>query len=218
MNTSINRIFQLLFERYPELSQINDDIYDAFTVIKKCYEKKGKVLVCGNGGSSADADHIVGELMKGFLLKREIDKKFSDRMVKLFGEEGLKISNSLQNSLPAISLSAHQALLTAFMNDVEPDCVFAQQVFGYAQKNDILIAISTSGNSANIINAIKVAKVLNLDVIGLSGRDGGKMNSLCDVNIIAPSVETYKTQEYHLPIYHTLCAMVEEHFFGIKNN
>jgi D-sedoheptulose 7-phosphate isomerase len=214
MKKKVEEIYHLLFERYPELDFMQSDVAEAFEFLKACYANDGKVLVCGNGGSSADADHIVGELMKGFMLGRVMDEDFFEKMDALYGEDGVEITKSLQKSLPAISLSAHAALVTAYINDVKPDCVFAQQVYGYGQEKDVLIAISTSGNSGNILNAIKVAKAKGMKVIGLTGRDGGAMKELCDVTLIAQQQETYKIQELHLPIYHVLCAMVEEEFFG----
>lgn len=214
MKKKVNEIYELLFERYPELAPMKAQVAEAFEILKSCYLANGKVLACGNGGSSADADHIVGELMKGFMLGREMDEEFFDKMYGLYIDEGVEITKSLQKSLPAISLSAHAALVTAYINDVKPDCVFAQQVYGYGMDSDVLIAISTSGNSGNILNAIKVAKAKGMKVIGLTGRDGGKMKELCDVTLIAPQQETYQIQELHLPIYHVLCAMVEEEFFG----
>ena len=167
------------------------------------YKKGGKILVCGNGGSSADADHIVGELMKGFLKSRKV----TDERIPQ------ELREKLQGALPAISLSAHTSLMTATINDNDADMVFAQQVYGYAKDNDLLIAISTSGNSKNVVNAVKVAKSLGVKTIALTGETGGELKQFADVTICAPSTETYKIQEYHLPIYHYLCTKVEEEFF-----
>lgn len=167
------------------------------------YKKGGKILVCGNGGSASDADHIVGELMKGFLKKREVTD----------GKIPQELREKLQGALPAISLCAHTALITATANDNDADMIFAQQVYGYAKENDLLIAISTSGNSKNVVNAAGVAKALGVKVIALTGEKGGELKSLANVTICAPSNETYKIQEYHLPIYHYLCARVENEFF-----
>ena len=167
------------------------------------YKKGGKILVCGNGGSASDADHIVGELMKGFLK----DRKVTDERIPQ------ELREKLQGALPAISLCAHTSLMTATMNDNDADMIFAQQVYGYANENDLLIALSTSGNSKNVVNAVKVAKALGVKVIALIGETGGVLKGLADITICAPSTETYKIQEYHLPIYHYLCAKVEEEIF-----
>ena len=192
-----------LFERYPQLNICKNDIENALSLMIDTYKKGGKILVCGNGGSSADADHIVGELMKGFLKTRKV----TDERIPQ------ELREKLQGALPAISLSAHTSLMTATINDNDADMVFAQQVYGYAKENDLLIAISTSGNSKNVVNAVKVAKSLGIKTIALTGKTGGELKQLADVTICAPSTETYKIQEYHLPIYHYLCAKVEEEIF-----
>ena len=193
-----------LFERCPKLNICKNDIENAFAIIVDTYKKGGKILVCGNGGSASDADHIVGELMKGFLK----DRKVTDERIPQ------ELREKLQGALPAISLSAHASLMTATINDNDADMVFAQQVYGYAKTDDLLIAISTSGNSKNVVNAVKVAKALGVKAIALTGETGGVLKGLADITICAPSTETYKIQEYHLPIYHYLCAKVEEEFFG----
>lgn len=193
-----------LYERYPQLNICEKDIENALLLMVDTYKKGGKILACGNGGSAADADHIVGELMKGFLKARKV----TDERIPQ------ELREKLQGALPAISLSAHASLMTATINDNDADMVFAQQVYGYAKTDDLLIAISTSGNSKNVVNAVKVAKALGVKVIALTGETGGVLNGLADITICAPSTETYKIQEYHLPIYHYLCAKVEEEFFG----
>jgi len=203
----MNKHLSGLMERYPVLKPLRDEIMNAFDALTQSYRNDGKLLVCGNGGSAADADHIVGELMKGFYLKRELDSNVKQK----FGSLGDK----LQGALPAISLTHHTALSTAFQNDVDPSLIYAQQVFGYGKCGDVLFAISTSGNSLNIINAIKIAKASGLVTIGLTGRSGGEMMDLCDICINVPSDITAEVQELHLPVYHTLCAMLEEEFFGI---
>ena len=192
-----------LFERYPQLNICKNDIENALSLMIDTYKKGGKILVCGNGGSSADADHIVGELMKGFLK----DRKVTDERIPQ------ELREKLQGALPAISLSAHISLMTATINDNDADMIFAQQVYGYAKENDLLIAISTSGNSKNVVNAVKVAKPLGVKAIALTGKTGGELKQFADVTICAPSTETYKIQEYHLPIYHYLCAKVENEIF-----
>lgn len=193
-----------IFERYSELNCCKKDIDKALSFIIDTYKKGGKVLVCGNGGSASDCEHIVGELMKGFLSERQIkDERLSTEMTE-----------NLQGALPAISLCSQTALLTAFNNDLNPDYVFAQQVYGYGKENDLLIAITTSGNSKNVINAVKLANCIGVKSIALTGNDGGQIKNLATVSICVPAMETYKIQEYHLPIYHYLCAKVEKEFFN----
>ena len=192
-----------LLERYPKLISCKDDILCAREALIRCYEKKGKLLLCGNGGSSADCDHIVGELMKGFLLKRKVDDKKIPENIR----------EHLQGSLPAISLSSHTAFMSAFINDVEPSMVYAQMLYGYARPNDVFIGLSTSGNSANVVNAATVAKAIGIGTIALTGKNGGALSEICDVAVRVPETETYKIQELHLPVYHYLCAEVEKYFF-----
>ncbi|MBR2454431.1 MAG: SIS domain-containing protein [Clostridia bacterium] len=192
-----------LFERYPKLNICKNDIENALALMLDTYKKGGKILVCGNGGSASDADHIVGELMKGFLK----DRKVIDERIPQ------ELREKLQGALPAISLCAHNSLITATINDNDADMIFAQQVYGYAKEKDLLIAISTSGNSKNVVSAVKVAKALGTKTLALTGETGGELKQVADVTICAPSTETYKIQEYHLPIYHYLCASVENEFF-----
>lgn len=191
------------YKRYPELEECKDDIEKALQLMIETYKNKGKILVCGNGGSASDSEHIVGELMKGFLLKRSVtDERFSREM-----------RENLQGTLPAISLNSQTAFMTAFNNDLNPDFVFAQQVYGYAKENDLLIGLSTSGNSTNVVNAVKVANSMGVKSLVLTGKDGGKLKNLATVSVCVPANETYKIQEYHLPVYHYLCAKVEQEFF-----
>lgn len=192
-----------LLERYPNLIFCKADILRAKEALIRCYEKQGKLLLCGNGGSAADCDHIVGELMKGFLLKRRVDDKKIPENIR----------ERLQGSLPAISLSSHTAFMSAFINDVEPSMVYAQMLYGYAQPNDVFIGMSTSGNSANVVNAAMLAKAIGLETVALTGKSGGALSEICDVTIRVPETETYKVQELHLPVYHYICAEVEKHFF-----
>lgn len=214
MNITSRDILEQFIASYHELAVCKDSIEKAFMLLKDSFSQGGKVLVCGNGGSAADSDHIVGELMKGFLLKRPVSNLDREKLKNLYPEDGDYLSDYLQGALPAISLTNQSALMTAFANDVAADMQFAQQVYGYGRKGDVLIGISTSGNASNVINAAKVAKAFGVNTIGLTGKDGGRMNSLCDVMIKAPQIETYKIQEYHLPIYHSLCAMIELEFFA----
>ena len=202
-----------LIKRYPALECCKAEIEAARDTLIECYEKGGKLLLCGNGGSSADCDHIVGELMKGFLLKRPINEADKARMRADSPELSDKTLNSLQMGLPAISLTSISALNTAFANDVDPELIYAQSVFALGKADDVLIAISTSGNARNVCEAAKVARAIGIKVIGLTGKDGGKLKSLCDVAVVAPESETYKIQELHLPIYHYLCAATENYLF-----
>lgn len=206
-------ILEHLIQCYPQLKVCNQDIQKAFIILKETYENDGKVLICGNGGSASDSEHIVGELMKGFILKRSISNEHRDKLTTAFIEDGKYLADNLQGALPAISLVSQTSLAYAYINDVAPDMVFAQQVYGYGKAGDVLIGLSTSGNSKNVVNAIKVAKAFGLKAVGMTGENGGSMNGLCDVTIKVPSTETYKIQEYHLPVYHALCAMIEMEFF-----
>ncbi|MFV0411901.1 MAG: SIS domain-containing protein [Oscillospiraceae bacterium] len=201
------------FEKHPELVGAQNDIMRAAGALVEMYEKNGQLLVCGNGGSSADADHIVGELMKGFMLRRPLALQEQQKFGQAFGNEGARIAAALQQGLPAISLGAHAALISAFANDVDPGLVYAQQVYGYGRKQDVLVGISTSGNAQNVVAALKTARVKEMVSIGLTGRDGGAFKELCDICIVAPAEETYRIQEHHIVIYHFLCTYVEAYFF-----
>lgn len=203
----------LLIEEYPILSDCKEDIWAAFEVIRDSYIQKRKLLVCGNGGSGADSEHIVGELMKEFYIKRPMDQEMKNKLA-IFGEDGILLGEHLQGALPAITLTSNISLSTAYSNDAKPEMVFAQQVYGYGKEGDVLIGISTSGNSRNVIYAMKTAKAKGLKTIALTGKSGGDLKELSDICICAPSEITYKIQELHLPIYHTLCIMIEEVFFG----
>ncbi len=198
-----------LIERFPALSECEKDIISAYNLMIGCYDNGSKLLCCGNGGSAADCDHLVGELMKGFLKKRPLSDEEKDK----FSLENL--AYSLQKGLPAISLCAHSALMTAFSNDEDPDFVFAQQVYGYANKGDILVAFSTSGNSANIVYAAMAAKAAGVAVISITGANESRLSEISDVCIRIPETETFKIQELTLPVYHCLAAMVEENYFEI---
>lgn len=194
-----------LMERYPALAEMEAGIRQAYEMIRDSYEKGGKLLVCGNGGSAADSDHIVGELMKGFYKQRKL---LAEEKIR-FGEQGEK----LQGALPAIALTQHGALSTAFLNDVDPEMVFAQQVYGYGREGDVFLGLSTSGNSVNVISAAKVAASKGLKVITMTGKDGGMLKGVSDVCLVVPAQGAADVQELHLPIYHALCAMLEDYFF-----
>ena len=193
-----------LMERYPALEVCRDSIQQAAELMIDIYRRGGKVLVCGNGGSAADSEHIVGELMKGFLLPRTVtDGRIPEALRK-----------NLQGALPAISLPSQCSILSAFVNDVEPDMMYAQLVYGYAREQDLVIGISTSGNSKNVVNAVKVANSIGAKTLSLTGEGGGILGEISDVTVKVPAMETFKIQEYHLPVYHYLCAAVEKYFFG----
>ena len=201
-----------LIERYPNLEKCKNEILSARDILIECYKNNGKVLCCGNGGSCADCEHIVGELMKGFLSLRALNDDKKAKMMENCPEVS-DMLDKLQDGLPAISLTSFTGLNTAFCNDVDADLVFAQSLLALGRENDVLIALSTSGNSKNVVNAVKVAKSLGIKVISLTGEGGGKLAELSDISIKAPEKETYKVQELHLPIYHYLCAEVEKYFF-----
>lgn len=203
-----------LVDDYPALAICEADILAAKDTLVKCYENDGKLLLAGNGGSAADCDHIVGELMKGFMLKRPLKAEQRQKMREGCQRLDEDTLDKLQGSLPAISLPSLGALNTAFSNDVDPYLVYAQSVLGLGKKDDVLLAISTSGNSKNVVEAAKVAKALGLKVIALTGSSGGELSGLANVCIRAPESETYKVQQLHLPIYHYLCSEIEKHFFG----
>lgn len=200
-----------LFERYEELVSCKDEILSATNILIEMYKGQKKLLVCGNGGSAADSEHIVGELMKGFILPRKISDELKDKI----NDE--QLSEALQYGLPAISLVSHTSLSTAFINDQLPTAVFAQQVLGYGQKDDVLLCISTSGNSLNCVYAAKVAKALGLKVISMTGCKNSKLSDLSDITIKVPEYETFKIQELHLPIYHTICLVLENEFLALIN-
>lgn len=207
MKLNVEKIYNDLFIRYPELSCVKDDVEAEFEIIKATYIKKGKLLVCGNGGSAADSAHIVGELMKGFMLSRQLPKSEKEK----FGNKD--VADGLQGALPAISLVGESALMTAFCNDCSPDLVFAQQVYGLMNENDTLLCLSTSGNSKNVVAAAETAKVKGGKVISIVGEKGGKLSELSDATIKLPSQITPEIQEYTLPVYHAICAMLESEFF-----
>jgi D-sedoheptulose 7-phosphate isomerase len=200
--------------KYPALSGIRDEIGKAADIIKLCFLNGGKLLICGNGGSSSDSDHIVGELMKGFEQKRHLVERVKEELILKGGDRGKYLAEKLQQGLPAISLSAHSGLISAISNDTDADLIFAQQVIGYGNQGDILLALSTSGNSQNILDAIITAKAKGMTVIGMTGETGGKMASECDILINVPGKSTASVQELHLPVYHALCLMIETSLFG----
>ncbi len=208
-----NKQLDILTERYPQLAPCRQSIEKAFELLKKAYENGGKLLICGNGGSCADAGHIVGELMKSFCKPRPIPDDLRQKLIDEDPDLGTALADDLECGLPAIALSAHTALNSAFANDKTPDFVYAQEVMGLGKAGDVFLGISTSGNSTNVICALEVAKAKGLSTIALTGRDGGAMARKADVAIIVPEQETYRIQELHLPVYHALCLMLEDEFF-----
>ena len=211
-----NIILKELINRYPSLQNISSEIWAVYEILVNMYKKNGKLYICGNGGSATDAIHIVGELMKSFNLRRPVDLEIPEQLKIKYPIETQNILKTLQGTLPTFAMIENSALNFAIMNDVDAEMIFAQQAFGYIQKNDVLLGISTSGNSKNIINALIVAKAKGAITIGLIGGTGGKMKDACDMSIIVPEKETYKIQELHMPIYHALCRMLENRFFNEK--
>ncbi|MEN8157655.1 MAG: SIS domain-containing protein [Bacteroidota bacterium] len=202
-----------LIESLPALKSCIGEVREATDAITSCFENRGKLLICGNGGSCADADHIVGELMKSFEKKRPLTADLKNRLQIASPERGSYIAEHLQRGLPAISLCAHGALVSAFSNDVDADLVFAQQVEGYGNPGDLLLAITTSGNSINVVDAAITAKAKGMTVIGMTGQSGGRLKAFCDITICVPAKITSEVQEYHMPVYHAICKCVEDHLF-----
>lgn len=203
-----------LIERYPKLEGARQSIIDAYLIMEECYENGGKLLIAGNGGSAADSDHIAGELMKRFKIQRPVCDEYAQRLMEIDSERGTELAKNLECSLMAIPLVAHEALSTAYINDVDGYGVFAQQLFGFGRKGDVFLGISTSGNSKNIMNATVVARASGIKVIGLTGANGGELAMVADAAVKVPETETYMIQELHLPIYHCWCLMLEDRFFG----
>ena len=214
MDRIIKKHIDSLIERYPELVCVQEQIMESFDILKNSYLNQGKLLIAGNGGSAADSEHIVGELMKSFVLDRPIESQFAKVLRAVDDELGTVLAQNLQGALPAIALDGHLSLTTAYMNDCEPLLCFAQQVIGYGNCGDVFLGISTSGDSKNILYAAVTAKAKGMKVIGLTGSKESKLSAIADVCIKVPQRETYKIQELHLPIYHSLCLMLEDYFFG----
>lgn len=214
LKENVAKHVEVLCERYPTLESVKKEIVGAFFLLAESYENGGKLLVAGNGGSAADAEHIVGELMKGLKLPRKPSEEFADKLIRENKELGIVLAENLQGALPAIALDGHPALSTAYMNDCEPLLCFAQQVNGYGKAGDVFLGISTSGNSKNVLYAATTAHAKGMKVIGLTGAKGSKLEQMSDVCIKVPQTETYIIQELHLPVYHCLCLMLEDEFFG----
>lgn len=210
----IQRHINVLIERYPELITCKRDIEQAYLILEECYINDHKLLIAGNGGSAADAEHIAGELMKRFKILRPVPAEFSEKLKEIDPDRGENLAKNLERGLMAIPLVAHEALTTAYINDVDALGVFAQQLYGFGRLGDVFLGISTSGNSKNVMSATVVARALGIKVIGLTGINGGELAKVADVTIKVPETETYMIQERHLPIYHCLCLMLEDRFFG----
>lgn len=203
-----------LIERYPALAGCRETIFSAYEFMRRAYEQGGKLLIAGNGGSAADSEHMVGELMKRFQLSRQVRDEFAEKLKSVDGDRGALLARNLERALPAISLVTHEALLSAYINDVDSYSGFAQQLFGLGKMKDVFVGISTSGNSQNIINAAITAKAMGITSVALTGEDGGDLAKLADVSVRVPARKTYQVQELHLPVYHCWCNMLEEYFFG----
>lgn len=214
IDVKLQKHIDFLLERYPKLKSIEDNIISAYLLMEECYSNGGKLLIAGNGGSAADSEHIAGELMKRFKTPRPVSKEFADKLVAVDPDRGKDLAKNLECGLMAIPLVAHEALTTAYINDVDGLGVFAQQLFGYGRSGDVFLGISTSGNSKNIMNATVVARASGIKVVGLTGKKGGELARVADVAVQVPETETYMIQELHLPIYHCWCLMLEDHFFG----
>ena len=214
MKDRITTHMDILVSRYPQLSFCYDDILQAYYIMEEAYASDHKLLIAGNGGSAADSEHIAGELMKRFKTPRPVPEDFAERLERIDPIRGPGLAKNLERGLMAIPLVAHEALSTAYINDVDGLGVFAQQLYGFGRPGDVFLGISTSGNSKNVMSATVVARALGIKVIGLTGEKGGELANVADVAVKVPETETYKIQELHLPVYHTWCLMLEERFFG----
>ncbi len=216
MKKTVKTEFDSLFDRYPQLVECKDNIEKAFEILVKAYDQNKKLLIAGNGGSAADSEHMAGELMKRFKISRPINKELSDKLIDIDKKRGERLTRNLEMPLRAVPLTSHIAITTAYMNDADATGVFAQQLLGFGDKGDVFLAISTSGNSENIICACVVAKALGIKTIALTGKKESKLSEIADICIRVPETETYKIQELHLPVYHVFCMMLESHYFGEK--
>ncbi|SKA62425.1 D-sedoheptulose 7-phosphate isomerase [Succinivibrio dextrinosolvens DSM 3072] len=214
MDHRLQKHIDSLVSRYPELSVCEMDIKKAYDILEDSYSHDGKLLIAGNGGSAADSEHIAGELMKRFKIPRPVPESFKEKLISVDPVRGELLSMNLERGLMAIPLVAHEALSTAYINDVDGLGVFAQQLYGFGRAGDVFLGISTSGNSKNVLSATVVARALGIKVIGLTGKNGGELANVSDVAIKVPATETFMIQEMHLPVYHCLCLMLEDRFFG----
>lgn len=214
LDKKLEKHIDLLMKRYPVLGSIKEDIVNAYLIMEESYINGGKMLIAGNGGSAADSEHIAGELMKRFKTPRPVSDEYAVKLKTIDSERGEELAKNLECSLMAIPLVAHEALTTAYINDVDGLGVFAQQLFGYGKAGDVFLGISTSGNSKNVMNATVVARASGIKIVGLTGAKGGELADVADVVVKVPETETYMIQELHLPIYHCWCLMLEDKFFG----
>ncbi len=214
MEKIVKRELEELISRYPELKECEDEIAQAYEFIQDAYDHDHKLLIAGNGGSAADSEHMAGELMKRFKTARPVSQELAEKIKAVDPERGERLVKNLEMPLRAVPLTSHLALTTAYMNDADAAGVFAQQMLGFGDEGDVFLAISTSGNSENIVSACVLAKAMGIRIIGLTGKKESKISALADVCIRVPETETYKIQERHLPVYHCLCLMLENHYFG----
>lgn len=214
MEKRLGKHIDLLINRYPQLKECKEDIVKTYEILEECYKNDYKLLIAGNGGSAADSEHIAGELMKRFKILRPVPAEFAKKLKVIDPVRGANLAANLERGLMAIPLVAHEALSTAYINDVDGLGVFAQQLYGFGRPGDVFLGISTSGNSKNVMNATVVARALGIKVIGLTGAKGGELAQVADVAIRVPETETYMIQELHIPVYHCLCLMLEDRFFG----
>ena len=214
MNQKLEKHIDLLISRHLKLAECREDIIKAYDILEECYLGDHKLLIAGNGGSAADSEHIAGELMKRFKTPRPVPADFAEKLKEIDGVRGEGLAKNLERGLMAIPLVAHEALSTAYINDVDGLGVFAQQLYGFGRCGDVFLGISTSGNSKNVMSASVVARALGIKVIALTGRSGGELAKVADAAIRVPEDETYMIQELHLPVYHCLCLMLEDRFFG----
>ena len=214
LENKIQKHLDILVDRYPQLAECKESIEQAYLILEECYINDHKLLIAGNGGSAADSEHIAGELMKRFKILRPVPADFARKLKEIDAVRGENLSKNLERGLMAIPLVAHEALSTAYINDVDGLGVFAQQLYGFGRPGDVFFGISTSGNSKNVMSATVVARALGIKVIGLTGAKGGELATVADVAIKVPETETYMIQELHLPVYHCLCLMLEDRFFG----
>lgn len=210
----LEKHIDLLMRRYPMLEDIHNDIVNGYLILEECYASGHKLLIAGNGGSAADSEHIAGELMKRFKIPRPVGSEFGRKLKEVDELRGAKLAEELENALMAIPLVAHEALSTAYINDVDGLGVFAQQLYGYGKEGDVFLGISTSGNSRNIMYATVVARAMGIKILGLTGATGGELAQVSDISVRVPETETYMIQELHLPVYHCWCMMLEDKFFG----
>lgn len=214
LEKKIQMHLNVLVDRYPQLEKCRESIKQAYLLLEECYKNDHKLLIAGNGGSAADSEHIAGELMKRFKILRSVPEAFAEKLKEIDEVRGENLAKNLERGLMAIPLVAHEALSTAYINDVDGLGVFAQQLYGFGRSGDVFLGISTSGNSKNVMSATVVARALGIKIIGLTGAEGGELAKVADVAIKVPETETYMIQELHLPVYHCLCLMLEDRFFG----